>query len=197
MSLHSSFARLRRFARILIPAIAAVCTAASSVRAEPVVKMQAALGVSFEEGVIVLAGSASHLGSFVGFGELDFIPGELPGTAEGVGVAVLHSANGDLLVGVIGWVVDENGNGILDFSWRDSVELRDGSVFFTTGRFARNRPGGTSTLTGTTSDKRTKTLNLLNQLRQACSAEDLSEDLRKVCENGEKQLLDDLSAISP
>lgn len=61
---------------------------------------------------------------------------------NGVGVAVLMAANGDLIVGVVTADVDDDGIGEMHFSWRDSVELSDGTVIRNTGRFARNRPPG-------------------------------------------------------
>jgi hypothetical protein len=61
---------------------------------------------------------------------------------KGQGVAVIEAANGDLLVGVVTWQIDANGNGQTAFSWRDSVEFSDGTVVFTTGRFVKSRPAG-------------------------------------------------------
>src|SRR5947209_37716 len=57
-----------------------------------------------------LEGTASHLGQFTAYGEVDFIPGEEAGSLAGDGVAVFEAANGDLLVGVVSWEVDAGGD---------------------------------------------------------------------------------------
>jgi hypothetical protein len=93
-----------------------------------------------------LAGTASHLGKFKAHGEVEFIAGEEEGTLIGSGVVVFEAANGDLLVGVVTWDVDEEVDGFRDtaihFSWRDSVEFSDGTVVSNTGRFVNDRPPG-------------------------------------------------------
>jgi hypothetical protein len=100
------------------------------------------------EGVssFTLAGTASHLGKFTAYGEVEFLPGEDEGSLEGDGVVVFTAANGDLLVGVVSWDVDASGaerrTSHIHFSWRDSVEFSDGSIVFSTGRFEHDRPPG-------------------------------------------------------
>jgi hypothetical protein len=93
-----------------------------------------------------LAGTASHLGQFTGYGEVEFEPGSVPGTLVGDGVVVFEAANGDLLAGVLIWDADaeeaECRAGQIHFSWRDSVEFSDGTMVSSTGRFADNRPPG-------------------------------------------------------
>ena len=93
-----------------------------------------------------LAGTASHLGKFTAYGEVEFVPGEEEGSLEGDGVVVFTAANGDLLVGVVSWDVDASGaeprTSHIHFSWRDSVEFSDGSIVFSTGRFEHDRPPG-------------------------------------------------------
>jgi len=80
----------------------------------------------------VLSGTASHLGRYECYGEVEFLPGE--------------AANGDLLVGVVTWEVDADGDEFrtshIHFSWRDSVEFSDGTVVPSTGRFVHDRPPG-------------------------------------------------------
>src|SRR5262245_42584449 len=67
------------------------------------------LDVDPEEGVVegfypfTLNGTASHLGKFEAFGEIDFAPGEEEGELEGAGFAVFVAANGDQLVGSVDW----------------------------------------------------------------------------------------------
>src|SRR5262245_36237364 len=53
-----------------------------------------------------LSGTASHLGRFTAYGEVEFLPGEEEGSLDGDGVVVFEAANGDLLVGVVMWTVD-------------------------------------------------------------------------------------------
>ena len=96
-----------------------------------------------------LAGTASHLGRFTARGEVEFLPGEEEGSLVGEGVVVFEAANGDLIVGVVSWLVHPpDGAGFsgtdIHFSWRDSVEFSDGRVVASTGRFADagSRPPG-------------------------------------------------------
>lgn len=116
--------------------------------AEPVVKLQNWAGTidyspdglsSFD-----LAGTASHLGKFTAYGEIELLPGEEEGSLEGDGVVVFETANGDLLVGVTTWQADADEIGQMRFSWRDSVEFSDGTIVSSTGRFAEaeDRPPG-------------------------------------------------------
>lgn len=88
------------------------------------------------------SGTASHLGKYACYGELEFQPGINPGTQIGQGVAVFEAANGDLLVGVVSCELDAEGLGQMAFKWRDSVEFSDGTVVDTTGRFVASRPPG-------------------------------------------------------
>jgi hypothetical protein len=99
------------------------------------------------EGVtpFTLSGTASHLGRFTAYGEVEFLPGEDPGSLVGMGVVVFEAANGDLLVGEVAWEVAAGGDfraSRIHFSWRDSVQFDDGTVVFNTGRFVDDRPPG-------------------------------------------------------
>jgi hypothetical protein len=93
-----------------------------------------------------LAGTASHLGNFTAYGEVEFVPGEKQGSLDGEGIVVFEAANGDLLVGVVTWDVSASSNNrrtsALHFSWRDSVTFSDGTTVDSTGRFAHDRPPG-------------------------------------------------------
>ena len=93
-----------------------------------------------------LEGTASHLGQYKAYGEVEFVPGEEEGSLVGEGVVVFESANGDLLVGVVTWHVDdadgEFATSHMHFSWRDSVEFSDGTIASSTGRFLHDRPPG-------------------------------------------------------
>ena len=92
-----------------------------------------------------LSGTASHLGQFSAYGEVEFFPGAEPGSLVGTGVVVFEAANGDLLVGNVAWDVaagDDFRTSRIHFSWRDFVEFGDGTVIFNTGRFVDDRPPG-------------------------------------------------------
>src|SRR5262245_4133907 len=93
-----------------------------------------------------LSGTASHLGRFDAYGEVEFVPGLVEGSLVGDGVVVFEAANGDLLVGVVTWNVDPGGGDFLTssiaFHWRDSVEFSDGTIVDSTGHFAEGRPPG-------------------------------------------------------
>lgn len=93
-----------------------------------------------------LAGTASHLGKFTADGEVEFVPGDEEGTLVGDGVVAFTAADGDMLVGVVSWDADAASADLrtshIHFSWRDSVEFSDGSIFSSTGRFAETRPPG-------------------------------------------------------
>jgi hypothetical protein len=93
-----------------------------------------------------LEGTASHLGNFQAQGEVEFGPGEEPGSLLGEGVVVFHAANGDLLVGVVTWDVDPTVDGLaqatIHFKWSDSVEFSDGTIVSNTGHFVECRPPG-------------------------------------------------------
>jgi len=93
-----------------------------------------------------LEGTASHLGKFQAEGEVEFGPGDEPGSLLGVGVVVFHAANGDLLVGDVTWDVDPTLDGLalasIHFKWRDSVEFSDGTIVSNTGHFVESRPPG-------------------------------------------------------
>ena len=90
----------------------------------------------------VMEGEASHLGKYTCRGEVDLVPGAEEGTLEGEGVVAIRAANGDLIVGIVRWDVDADGNGTIAFSWRDSVEFSDGTVVSSMGRFVKSRPPG-------------------------------------------------------
>lgn len=86
----------------------------------------------------------ASVGEMKGFAELNFDP-TLAAAPGGVGVAtgvvVLKRCHSQL-VGVVNYSLDAQGHGRLTFSWRDSVELRDGRTMTNTGRFAKSRPVG-------------------------------------------------------
>jgi hypothetical protein len=89
-----------------------------------------------------LEGTASHLGRFTAYGEVELLPGATVGSLTGDGVVVFEAANGDRLVGVTTWDVLASEIGQLHFSWRDFVALSDGTIVDSTGRFAAERPPG-------------------------------------------------------
>ena len=89
-----------------------------------------------------LAGTASHLGLYTCYGEINFVPGTEEGSQDGVGVGAFTAANGDMLVGVVTMLIGSDGNIDIHFSWRDAVEFTDGTVVRSTGRFEDKRPPG-------------------------------------------------------
>lgn len=89
-----------------------------------------------------LEGTASHLGRFTGYGEVELLPGVTDGSLVGDGVVAFEAVNGDRLVGLTTWEVNESELGQLHFSWRDSVTFSDGTIVYSTGRFAASRPPG-------------------------------------------------------
>lgn len=103
-------------------------------------------------------GNASHLGKFTAYGEINLTPGPDEGSMEGEGVAVFQASNGDLLVGVVTWQVDDDGAGQMAFSWRDSVQFTDGSMVSTTGRFVEKRPAGAVSKTTSIKDGTSNTI---------------------------------------
>jgi len=119
---------------------------ASPARAQAPVKLQSWEGTIdyAPDGIttFTLEGTASHLGDFKAYGEIELAPGEEEGSLVGQGVVVFQSANGDLLVGVTTWDVGGDTIGGMHFSWRDSVMLADGTVVSSDGRFAHDRPPG-------------------------------------------------------
>jgi hypothetical protein len=136
--------------RVIVLAIAVLIGGTPRpVSAESPVKMKKFLGAIdvTAEGVtpFALTGTASHLGDFNAYGEVEFVQGEEPGSLLGKGVVVFEAANGDLLVGVTTWEVAPGGDyraSRIHFSWRDAVEFSDGTVVANTGRFVDDRPPG-------------------------------------------------------
>jgi hypothetical protein len=94
----------------------------------------------------ILSGIASHLGRFISFGEANFLPGETEGSLVGEGVVVFTAANGDALAGVVTLEIGPEDQSVhaaqIHFSWRDAVELSNGAVVLSTGRFVNSRPPG-------------------------------------------------------
>jgi hypothetical protein len=124
-------------------------TAPRPAAAESPVKMKNFLGtIDLTAGGVTpftITGTASHLGSFTAYGEVEFVPGEEPGSLVGSGVVVFEAADGDLLVGVVAWEVDAGDDlrtSRIHFSWRDAVQFDDGTVVANTGRFVDDRPPG-------------------------------------------------------
>jgi hypothetical protein len=136
--------------KLLLLAVATlVGTTPQPVYAESPVKMKKFLGaIDVTAGGVTpftLQGTASHLGEFAAYGEVEFVPGDDPGSLVGTGVVVFQAADGDILVGNVAWEVaagDEFRASRIHFSWRDSVQFDDGTVVANTGRFVDDRPPG-------------------------------------------------------
>jgi hypothetical protein len=122
--------------------MSAIAVAAPAAHAQSAVKLRGAGTLQIADGTsnIVLAGTASHLGNYLCFGEVEFSRGR--GSLTGEGVAMFTAANGDVLVGVMTCTLNDDGTGQFAVSWRDSVAFSDGSVVASSGRFARSRPSG-------------------------------------------------------
>ena len=134
---------------VLLALVTLLGPAPPRIAAESPVKMKKFIGQIdiTAEGVIpfTLSGTASHLGEFNAYGEVEFVPGEEPGSLLGEGVVVFEAADGDLLVGVVAWEVapgDDFRDCRIHFSWRDFVQFDDGTVVPNTGRFVDDRPPG-------------------------------------------------------
>jgi hypothetical protein len=94
-----------------------------------------------------IEGVATHLGRFMGKGQVALTPGEETGSLVGAGPVVLRAANGDLLVGNMTWTIDapsaDNKRATaIHFRWSDSVMFSDGTTVTNTGRFVTKRPPG-------------------------------------------------------
>jgi hypothetical protein len=134
-----------RLPLVIIAILIATGIYAESASAEPVVKLTGEGSIELSTdgpSPFVLQGNASHFGKYTCYGEVEFSPGTEAGTLKGEGVAVIRAANGDLIVGIVTWQVDADGNGQTAFSWRDSVQFSDGAVVSSTGRFIKSRPAG-------------------------------------------------------
>jgi hypothetical protein len=135
---------------VTLVALLSISLATNPVLAKSPVKMKSFLGTIdlSDEGItpFTLEGNASHLGNFTAVGEVEFSPGEDEGALVGFGVVVFTAANGDLLVGNVMWEAEavdgEFRTSHIHFSWTDSVEFDDGTVFTNTGRFVKDRPPG-------------------------------------------------------
>ena len=95
----------------------------------------------------VLQGEDDLLGKYACYGEIDFVAGKESGTYEGVGVAVVRDADGELLTARVAWTVNADGEGRIAFDWRDAVTFSDGEVVASTGPYARSLPANVFTRT--------------------------------------------------
>ena len=146
----------------LLPHSALVLFCLTVVCAWPVMPVHAESPVKLQTAVIMVAdpeaanspltieGTMSHLGKVTAGGEITFEPGEEWGELEGEGAVGIVAANGDHLAGIITIefypLEDGEANAQIHISWRDSVTFSDGSVFKSTGRFAKTRPPGVISL---------------------------------------------------
>jgi hypothetical protein len=92
----------------------------------------------------VLDGTASRLGQYKCYGEVEFFPGRVRGSLIGEGVAAFEAENGDLLVADVIWEVAADGGDYrtsrIQFSTRSAVEFSDGTFVPSTGQFENDRP---------------------------------------------------------
>jgi hypothetical protein len=133
----------RRLQLIAVVFAAVTGTRSERVAAEPVGRLAG-------EGVLeltrkgpcrfVVQGEDAVLGKYTCYGEVDFVAGREDGTFEGLGVAVVRDADGDLLTGLVAWRVNADGDGQIALLWRDAVTFSDDEVVSSTGSYARARP---------------------------------------------------------
>ena len=134
-----------RLALVTIAILTAAGIFTESTPAAPVVKLSGEGSIELSTdgpSTFVLQGNGSHFGKYACYGEVEFSTGTEAGTLAGKGPAVIQAANGDLIVGIVTWQIDADGNGQTSFSWRDSVEFSDGALVSSTGRFTSSRPAG-------------------------------------------------------
>ncbi|HMP03202.1 MAG TPA: hypothetical protein PKD86_05585 [Gemmatales bacterium] len=106
------------------------------------------------------SGHLTLMGAVAVRAEFQFVPGNVPGTLQGVGIAAIVAANGDVLVSNVRWVIDPSGQGKLEFRWPGVITFQDGTVVASTGRFTSLPFGGlrgTSTLLGSGKTRLTMT----------------------------------------
>jgi hypothetical protein len=133
----------------LLAVLTLLGTTPSPASAESPVKMKKFIGaIDLTTGGVtpfILTGTATHLGEFRAYGEVEFLPDEEEGSLVGLGVVLFEAANGDLLVGNVAWEVEAGGDfrmSRIHFSWRDFIQFDDGTVVTNTGRFVDDRPPG-------------------------------------------------------
>jgi len=134
-----------RLPLVILAILTAAGIFAESTSAAPVVKLSGEGSIELQTdgpSPFILQGNASHFGKYTCYGEVEFSPGPQAGSLVGEGPAVIRAANGDLIVGIVTWQVDANGNGQTAFHWSDSVQFSDGAVVSSTGRFTTSRPAG-------------------------------------------------------
>ena len=116
-----SFQTFRHTALVIIAILSAAGIFAERTSAAPVVKLSGEGSIELSTdgpSPFVLQGNASHFGKYICYGEVEFSPGAEAGALEGEGPAVIQAANGDLIVGIVTWQIDADGNGQTSFSWR-------------------------------------------------------------------------------
>jgi hypothetical protein len=135
-----------------------------SALADPLIEIMGEGKLTFGDNgfaVHIETGTASHLGKFASYAEIEFHPSDEEGALDGEGVIAFVAADGDKLVGVTTWHMKADGTARVTLAWRDAVTFADGTTVASTGRFAVKRPpGGDSSctynaLTGLTSCTRT------------------------------------------
>jgi hypothetical protein len=84
----------------------------------------------------VFEGSNAQLGKFAAYGEVQFAAGPKRGSLVGQGVIAFKTGRGNMVVGDVTWDVAPGGDfrpSEMRISWRDSIELSDGTVVVNTG----------------------------------------------------------------
>lgn len=85
-------------------------------------------------------GTNTLLGQYRCQGEVSMYSSKDTQAHQGTGVAVFVAANGDRLVGMVSLQTNADGAGQMTFTWCSSVRSSNGTVFYSTGQFAKSRP---------------------------------------------------------
>ena len=84
----------------------------------------------------VFEGSNAQMGKFAAYGEVQFADGKQRGSLVGQGVVAFKTGKGNMVVGDVTWDVAPGGDfrtSEMRISWRDSIELSDGTIVVNTG----------------------------------------------------------------
>lgn len=123
-------------------ALAIVALAAQAALAGPTLKGPLDGQLTFDPGgsgaaVLIAEGHLTLMGKVIVYGEFVFEPrdGGEPGDLDGIGVAFIVAANGDILVANVVAAIDADGSGRMEWRWPGAITLGDGTVIESTGRF--------------------------------------------------------------
>ncbi|MDR3687875.1 MAG: hypothetical protein P4L46_00750 [Fimbriimonas sp.] len=129
---------------ILLPLLLVLGFAAPAAFAQTTSDLKASGAIQFTPtGIspLALTGTESLLNRFSCRGELHFTSTSKPGGAMvASGVVVMRALDGDQLVGLVSIKTDATGVGRIVFAWREAVQLSNGTILTSTGRFQNDLP---------------------------------------------------------